>query len=188
MNRRASKCKMINPTFFVFCEGETEEAYIKYLRSTYRVPIEIDPKVAGNGISSRYISDYKKHKTFHPKDKTFLVYDWDVSAMQQRLLGIKNAQLLYSNPCFELWYLLHFQNQKANLTSEECVSKLKNYISSYKKGVLDEKLKSKLIENKGNSISRAKALTEFYNPSTNVYKLVEELEAVKNQGNRSQTS
>ncbi|MDR1882227.1 MAG: RloB family protein [Prevotella sp.] len=60
---RQPKGKLIKPTFFVFCEGETEEAYIKYLRSLYRLPIEIDPKIAGNRITDKYIANHKNHKT-----------------------------------------------------------------------------------------------------------------------------
>lgn len=33
---RKSKGKQINPTFFVFCEGKTEEQYIEYLRSKFK--------------------------------------------------------------------------------------------------------------------------------------------------------
>ena len=181
MNKRVSKGKKIRPTFFVFCEGETEEAYIKYLRSAYRLPIEIDSKVAGNEVSDRYITNYKQQKTIHAKDKTFLIYDCDVEPVLQKLKKIKDACLLYSNPCFEIWYLLHYQNQTAGLTSDECVSKLKNHISGYKKGFFDDKLKAKMINNKSESISRAKALTDFCNPSTNVYQFVEELDVIKNQ-------
>jgi len=180
MNKRKSKGKRIRPTFFVFCEGETEEAYIKYLRSTYRLPIEIDSKIAGNRITERYISDYKKQKTVHLKDKTFLIYDCDIEPVLQKLQKLKNIYLLYSNPCFEFWYLLHCQEQKSFLTSNECISKLKNHIKTYKKGILDNKLISKILENKNKSILRAKALPEYCNPSTNVYKFVEELDSIKN--------
>jgi hypothetical protein len=183
MSRREPKGKKVRPTFFVFCEGETEEAYIKYLRSAYRLPIEIDPKIAGNRITGKYIAGYKKQKSIHPNDKTFLIYDCDVEVVLRKLQEIKGAHLLGSNPCFELWYLLHFQNQTAGLTSEECLSKLINHVRSYKKGVFDDKLKNKIIENKSQSILRAKALTELSNPSTAVYKLIEELDAIKNQEN-----
>ena len=176
-----SKGKTIKPTFFVFCEGETEEAYIKYLRSSYRLPIEIDPKVAGSSITNRYISEYKKHRPVHPKDKTFLIYDCDVEALMKKLHEIKDADLLSSNPCFEFWYLLHCQNQTTSLTSDDCISKLKSNISRYKKGVLDDKLKSLLVEKKSKAIERAKAFPEFCNPSTKVYLLVEELDAIKYQ-------
>ena len=49
--RPASRGKKIKPHFWVFCEGETEEAYISFLRSQYRIPIEIVPKTVGNKIT-----------------------------------------------------------------------------------------------------------------------------------------
>ena len=36
---RKSKGKTMKPNFFVFCEGESEVAYISHLRSQYRAPI-----------------------------------------------------------------------------------------------------------------------------------------------------
>jgi len=69
---RKPKGKEINPTFFVFCEGETEEQYIGFLRSEYRLPIVIDAKIAGNRITEKYIRNYKDSKLTHPKDKAYL--------------------------------------------------------------------------------------------------------------------
>ncbi|GHS92828.1 hypothetical protein FACS1894203_5410 [Bacteroidia bacterium] len=175
---RQPKGKLIKPTFFVFCEGETEETYVKHLRSLYRLPIEIDPKIAGNRITDKYIANHKNHKTVHPKDKTFLIYDSDVKVVLEKLKKIKNAYLLCSNPCFELWYLLHFANQNAELTSGECVSKLINNVRHYQKGNLDDKLKEKLCENKAEAIKRAQSLPNFNNPSTSIYKFVEELDKI----------
>jgi hypothetical protein len=179
MSKRVSKGKKINPTFFIFCEGETEESYIKYLRSTYRLPIEIDPKVSGSRITDKYISAYKKQKTVHPKDKTFLMYDCDVEAVLAKIQQIKGVHQLCSNPCIEFWYLLHCQNHITILTTADCISKLKIHIKKYKRGTFDEKLKDKIIANKTKAIIKAKALTEFSNPSTSVYKLIEELDTLK---------
>jgi hypothetical protein len=136
---RQSKGKLIKPTFFVFCEGETEESYIKHLRTLYRLPIEIDSKTTGNRITERYISNYKNQRITHAKDKTFLIYDSDVENMLKKLQKIKNVTLLCSNPCFELWYLLHYINQTIELTSEECVLKLKPNVEQYKKAVWTKK-------------------------------------------------
>jgi len=185
MSKRISKGKEIRPTFFVFCEGETEEAYISFLRSRYRVPIEIDPKIARGGITERYISNYKKQKTTHKKDKIFLIYDCDVSEITQRLRKIKNVDLLLSNPCFELWYLLHYQHQTANLPTKDCMQKVCDTVKKYKKGHLDEKMKSTIVANQNEAVKRAKSLikadvpVELNNPSTDVYRFVEELERVK---------
>jgi len=82
---RKPKGKEINPTFFVFCEGETEEQYIGFLRSEYRLPIVIDAKIAGNRITEKYIRNYKNNKVTHPKDKTYLVYDLDAPKMLEKL-------------------------------------------------------------------------------------------------------
>jgi hypothetical protein len=77
--RSKSRGKKINPHFWVFCEGKTEEAYVTYLRSKYRVPIEIISKVAGSNVSERFIRKFKQGKPTHTKDKNFLIYDADVA-------------------------------------------------------------------------------------------------------------
>lgn len=33
--RRKSKGKQINPTYWVFCEGETEKEYVSFLRTKF---------------------------------------------------------------------------------------------------------------------------------------------------------
>jgi len=179
MSKREAKGKLIRPTFFVFCEGKTEAAYVKYLRATYRLPIEIDPKIAGSDISSEYIKEYKKHKTVPEIDKTFLLYDGDKEEVLQNVKRIQEVTLLCSNPCIEIWYLLHCQNQTGSLNDPDCQSKLKRHIRTYKKGFLDANLIKRLSDNKCIAISRAKNLPKFSNPSTNVYDLLEALEAIK---------
>jgi hypothetical protein len=179
MNRqnRKPKGKTINPTFFVFCEGETEEQYICFLRSKYRLPI--DAKIAGNRITEKYISHYKKGKINHPKDKTYLVYDLDVPEMLEKLQSIQNTIILGSNPCFELWYLLHYQEQKSGINSAECNLKLSQHHKTYKKGVIDDKLGNTLNEKQSKAVHRAMKLSTFKNPSSEIYLLIKELENVK---------
>ena len=104
--QRKSKGKAINPTFFVFCEGESEDAYISFLRRRLRVPIEIISKIAGYRITWNYINNTLRHRPGHPKDKLFLLYDLDAPGLMEKLGSIKGAGLLLSNPCFELWYIL----------------------------------------------------------------------------------
>jgi hypothetical protein len=176
---RKTRGKSINPTFFVFCEGETEEQYVCYLRSKYRLPIDIDAKVAGNRITSNYIINYKKTKINHPKDKTFLIYDLDLPEMLAKLQKIPNVTILASNPCFELWFLLHYQEQKSAISTSDCNSKLKEHHKIYKKGIIDAKLKEKLVEKHEKALHRATKLKINENPSTQIYLLIENLEAVK---------
>jgi hypothetical protein len=100
--RQVSKGKRINPNFWVFCEGETEEAYIRFLRIEYRLPVEIIPKIAGFDISPRYIHSFKKGKPRHEKDRDFLVYDADVPEVLEKLKQIPGVILIASNPAIEL--------------------------------------------------------------------------------------
>lgn len=180
--RHASKGKRINPHFWVFCEGETEEAYIRLLRTEYRLPVEIITKVAGCDINERYIKSYKKDKPQHEKDKDFLVYDADVSQVLEKLKSIPKITLIASNPAIELWFLLHYKNQTASITKDECIRQIKNYNrNSYKKGNLDNLLQNQLTQKRKEACKRAKQQRLYENPSTNMYLFIETLEKAKEE-------
>jgi len=180
--RRDPKGKKINPTLFVFCEGDTEEAYINLLKSLYRIPsIQIRSKIEGNNITSKSIEKFKKGKPTHEKDMSFLMYDIDVPEIIERLNNIDDSKLLLSNPCIELWFLLHYKNQTANINSEKCYREMLNRNRAYKKGAIDKELKEKLKlkTKREDAVKRAKALTENHNPSSTVYRLIEILDELK---------
>ena len=178
--RQTSKGKKINPHFRVFCEGETEEAYICFLRSEYRLPVEIIPKIAGCDISIRYIKSYKKGKPIHAKDKDFLIYDADVPEILNKLKEIETAVLVASSPAVEIWFLLHYKYQTAHITEDECIRELSNRNrNSYKKGLIDNILKNKLKEKCMDACNRSKRLELYNNPSTNMHIFIETLENTK---------
>lgn len=182
--RKSFPKRKLNPIYFVFCEGETEESYAFFLRQKYRVPIIIKTKVTGQNISDRLIENYTREirkGNYSKNDKNFLLYDYDSNEFIQRLKTIKNAILLVSNPCIELWFLLHFRNQIATITCNNCIRDLKGFITNYKKGELNNLLQDKLCQNRFEAIKRAKKLSEHENPSTTIYRLVEELEELKKQ-------
>ncbi len=131
---RRSKGKLIRPTFFVFCEGETEEAYICFLRNRYRIPIEIKTKVAKNNISQQYVKRILKSLHKDVKDNYFLLYDLDVPEMHSRLQSIKNTILLVSNPCIELWFILHICNHNVYCyIMSNALDSLKEYVETTKR-------------------------------------------------------
>lgn len=180
--RKASIGKKINPHFWVFCEGETEEAYVRLLRSKYRLPIEIIPKIARLAINYRYIKSFKKDKPVHDKDRDFLMYDGDVSCVLANLRNIRSVTLIVSNPSIELWFLLHYKNQTAQITTEECIHELENRNRViYLKGILDTNLKNKLTDKFPEACKRSKQLTLYENPSSNMHIFIEILEAVKKE-------
>jgi hypothetical protein len=174
-HKREAKGKHINPTFFVFCEGESEETYVRYLRNKYRLPVEIATKITRNQVNTRKINESLRYKPRHEKDKIFLMYDIDVPGFLKKLEEIQisnNSELLVSNPCFELWYVLHHHNHTAEISSENCIKKLQESCHSYKKGELPPKLIDKLEKNKEEALKRAKKCIGNNNPSTKVFLFV----------------
>ena len=85
---RKSNPRKMRPQFLVFCEGETEDTYINFLKQRYRLPIKIVSKIIGSNISQRLIKKHKEELSGNPSEiKTFLMYD-----------GI----MLISKPCIEI--------------------------------------------------------------------------------------
>jgi hypothetical protein len=102
----------------------------------------------------------------------------------RQLADANNINLAVSNPSFELWYLLHYQDQFANLHRARAVAELKRHLNGkYAKG--DVIFPDPLLEpRKIQAVARAQGLAEqiirngldwHANPSTGIYKLVENL-------------
>ena len=109
------------------------------------------------------------------------MYDADVPEVLEKLKSIKAVVLLATNPSIELWFLLHYKNQTANITTDNCIRQLSNRNrKAYKKGVIDTQLEMKLSENCMKACARAKELALFNNPSSNMHVFFAELEIVKN--------
>lgn len=175
---RKSKGKTMKPNFFVFCEGESEVVYISHLRSQYRVPIQIIPRKSDSNISDRYIDNCKREYVTTKNDKTFLMFDLDVDGMLEHLQSIRGAILLVSNPCIELWYLLHFEKCNAELTQNACLKKLKRHLEHYAKGTLALNERQRLSDKTSEATARAKVLETYKNPSTTIYKMIDLLESL----------
>lgn len=165
----------MRPNFFVFCEGDTEVKYVEMLRAQFRCPIHIIPKKTLLNITPKFVERCKANYMQTAKDITFLMYDLDVPTMLERLKKVPDAILLCSNPCFELWLLLHAKNQEAPITSEAAVKELiksSEVWRTYTKGVITRNQQTFLENNMDVALVRATHLRAFQNPSTSVYKLI----------------
>ena len=176
---RVSKGRTMMPNYFVFCEGDTEVAYIEMLRSFYRLPIHIIAKKTLLNITQSLVERCKSAYVRTKSDRTYLMYDLDVSSMLERLQKVSGATLLCSNPCFELWLLLHYIDHRTELSSIECVKRLAAFIRQYKKGILRVEDRLYLLSSQKDAANRARKLKEFFNPSSTVYRLIDDLESLK---------
>lgn len=172
--------RRMKPLFLIFCEGETEETYLDYLKQAYRSPIKIISKIEGGDLSQRLIAARQKELKISKNDKVlvFLMYDMDVPVVNERLMKC-NAYKMLSNPTIELWFLLHGKDCKSPMTSEQVLSALKESDSiweEYQKASLTDTQKNYLWKHRLDAAQRAKALENFSNPSSGVFNLILALE------------
>lgn len=178
--RETGKGRRMKPIVLVVCEGETEEVYIDFLRSHYRCPIKIVPKILGSDISNKKIEAIEDNMKVSGSDiiHTFLMYDRDVSVVNKKVDDLDGIKLC-SNPCIEFWFLLHVSNTKSKTTTKQCIVKLKQQgrtWNNYEKGSLTIKQRECLWDNRVSASEKAKALPHSMNPSSTVYKLIDFLE------------
>lgn len=169
----------MNPTFFVFCEGKTEAAYVDLLRRSFRVPVEIIARVSDSNISRTYIDRCMRDRFTTTEDKTFLMFDLDVPGMLEHLRKIKDVKLLLSNPCIEYWFLLHYNDVNKEISSAECLARLKVLDADYAKGDFSAAMKKVLIDGIETASARAKAKEAYANPSSTVHLLTDEIIAIR---------
>ncbi len=170
----------MKPVFLIFCEGETEETYLDFLKQAYRSPIKIIPRVEGGSISQRLIDIRKKELKISKTDKVlvFLMYDMDVPAINEKLKECRAFKLL-SNPTIEFWFLLHGKDWTSAISTNDAFEELlkaKDCWIGYEKAALTETQKAFLWEKRLEATERARSLKNFENPSSGVFNLILALE------------
>lgn len=123
-----------NKSVGIYCEGYTEKRYFdmvkrKHSKSNVKVRTEAMSK-SHISLVEKVISKEKKEKN----DIVVVVFDYDgndVNNIQQAiaLANNHNYYIFYTNYCFELWLLLHFEDlkTKSNLLPLVLNQKLEQY-------------------------------------------------------------
>lgn len=177
--REKTTPKQMRKIALVICEGETEGCYINLLKTWYKSPIRIVSHIEGTKITPSLVEKRTKELKISQWDKvhTFLMYDMDVQAINEKLQKCK-AEMLLSNPCFEIWLLFHAKDQKTAIETGSLIKELKKSApvwKNYSKSSFTDTQKSFLNDKTDVAVERAKKLQEFQNPSTGIYKLIEML-------------
>ena len=181
------------PRVLIVCEGtRTEPGYFHDLRHTERIPIELE--ISPGGVPKTLVERAVELKNTAKKDaksaqdenllydEVWCVFDIDEhpavpdAKQQARDNGI---ELAISNPCFELWILLHFRDQRAHIDRAVVQRDCAKYLPDYEKAVPFVKLHPNYEE----AVKRALDLdawqqtrgSEGSNPSTRVHKLTEKI-------------
>jgi hypothetical protein len=189
--KRILDTRNIRERILVYCEGQKTEP--NYFRK-FPVKIDIVEVNFGGGGSNTValVSDAinyadKALNKGKPYNQVWCVFDRDdfPSAQFNQAINkaqVNNIRVAYSNPCFELWYYLHFHYIQSAIDRKKYCRKLSTCMSKkYKKN--DSNIYQRLNTKQQIAINNAKKLRHSYvpcnpekdNPSTTVYLLVEAL-------------
>lgn len=197
INRKPVKGRKRKSVVYIICEGtETEIRYFKRFRSR-GCPIDIIPISSQYKAADRLVQKVKATMGMNPYypdegDVIWCVFDRDENS-NESLQKAKQAaaregyQLAYSNPSFELWFLLHFVNQQAEVTDCQTLIRMLRQpgrLERYEKNqdVYDQlkPLQEKAIERAEQRIrvlneERTEIISRQSNPVTTVAELVKYL-------------
>ncbi len=176
------------------CEGKvTEPEYLKGLRRYLKSKlleiktiggVGVPMSVVDEAIAAKQRSDRLPQKRRDDKyDEVWAVFDRDDHPMYkeaQQKAHNKNIRCADSDPSFELWLLLHFQDQTAPIDRKAARKELKQHLPEYDKHVNFESLAAGLDKaclRAEHLCRRAKVNKTDGNPSTKVNLLVDSARA-----------
>lgn len=194
-NPNKVKMRKRKPIIYIICEGkETEPLYFKHFRSRNClvdiIPISSKHKAAEHLV--KHAKSLISQETYYPKDgdQLWCVFDCDDNKDPELQEAISYAdkhgyRIAYSNPAFEYWYLLHFEQRTGYLRDSAAVIDIlnnKGYLENYKKNadvfVELQENQDKAIQNAKDRVQRLNqdevpVISRASNPVTTVYELVE---------------
>ena len=134
------------PLTLIICEGfKTEPLYFKGLRASKGIPetrIRVVTSRECNGTDPLTLVKCAKSTLREIKkleeleyDQIWVVFDHDDHETIKQAMDMAKGNdfnVAFSNPCFELWYLLHFDRHTAHIHSPnnslECLEKEKGVV------------------------------------------------------------
>ncbi len=199
LNRRASYDRIL-----IVSEGsKTEPQYFSEIRSAYRLhTTNVEVRPCETGTAPIQVVEYAhdlfvngdRHKRIQPRafEKVYAVFDRDDHESYFSALGKADSldgrlrndtrksvqfQAIVSIPCFELWLLLHFEDIKAPTHRDEVMTRLKQRIPGYGKGV--NGMFAATSDNLQAAIQKAEQLAQVYNAHTDPMPYTGVVELVK---------
>ncbi|MDJ1179203.1 RloB family protein [Roseofilum sp. BLCC_M91] len=182
--------------FLIVVEGKTEYQYFQSLKEDLQlVTTKIEVVAASGGKSGdarKVVQEGKRLQEKEKPDRLYCVFDGDRLEFDEACKMTKDDEPIFSIPCFDLWFLLHFEYTSSPLTSEQVCDKVdrifkKQEILKPNESYVKEKGRDyypHLQTEQESAIKGAKRLMEEQeendsnNPLTRVHLLVEELKKV----------
>ena len=175
--RRRGPSRSQKTRVLVVCEGaKTEPQYLRGLSRTYRSsPVDIVTRVDRPQPIKVVEEAIRVRDEDGDFDAVWCVFDVDEHQLDAALEKAKQEDIMLaiSNPCFELWLLLHFCDQHAFTDSKAAQRALKKYIGDYDKSGSFKRYSRGYHDAVGRAQRLHKGLRCGPNPSTGVWRLTE---------------
>jgi hypothetical protein len=144
----------IKPTIIIVCEGQkTEPGYFRAMGRHHRIGklrnFEVfdtagktNPlSIVNRAIYEREQIKLDRERTWEPGDTAWAVFDGDEHRNQdpenwQTAIDKAKTQkinLAIINPCFEFWYLIHYQDATAHMDAKTALKQLQKHRPNYTK-------------------------------------------------------
>lgn len=189
---------------YIFCEGQTEEIYLKHFENkvynVWVVPVNTKHTDAVGIVrkAKEYIEDHPVN--IELGDRGYCVFDSDPKSntnieeafrmiRQNRKEGL---DCIFSNPCFEVWFALHFGDAPYNLDAKKMKKHVKTLLKdAYPNYSETTDIYDYLLEKQDGAISRAKALHKSQeqvhqtvyshecNPYTNIFEFMDYMKGIR---------
>jgi hypothetical protein len=187
--QRPSGKRRYRKLFIIAVEGtKTEPQYFALFNNQQSI-IQVNCLKGNHGSSPpqvlKRMEDHLKKETLRKSDEAWLVVDkdqWTEAQLTQLHAWSQkndNYSLALSNPKFEYWLLLHFEDGAGITTSHECTDRLRRHLPFYDKGIDAKKITNARIDS---AVRRAKirdtpSCSDWprHIGGTTVYKLVENI-------------
>ena len=179
----------------IVAEGETERIFFNSLKqrnSNIEIKSERGKRTNARQLVENCLERIQMNELdISGGDIAICVFDVDNNSQKDLRKAIDVAEkngiiVALSNPCFELWYLLHFRDIDHHITSREIRSDLSKYITDYDKATDYREL---LTPHRKEALVRAKRIAgrrgiknvidfmqERNNPCTSIYTAIDAIE------------
>ena len=189
--RRRRATRALKGQLLIFSEGrKTEPTYFRYLGRAFGGKgrsIWLAPKP---GTPQTLLKNAKSEKKARSRrdsgaslDEYWLVFDCDNHPYIANVFNEARdagVQIAFSNPCIEIWFLIHFCVHNAPSSADDVARELKKHCKSYKDGMkyfdyseLDNKIDDAVKNAKILCLARQKEGHDYGNPCTTIFKLVQ---------------
>jgi len=163
--------RKIKPLIYVFWEGESEQAYTKFLKKIFENVAIIKPYNAA-GLFSAAVNAFNNNPRYRNNtdatDEIWFFFDTEIDKANQWKANYKminklrklrkthiKVRLLMTTACLEYWLLLHYEKCAPAIATPEdkkrILEKVKLHLPLYKKG--DEESTFKIAEHYQMAIS-----------------------------------